>query len=102
MTRRVTNLGTFRAYVAAYLSNHLRVHREMTQMVRQLQPGPTGLPLKIYCFTATTAWLEYESIQADIFDHLYAILPEFGLRVYQQPSGVDMREMLAKQQETER
>jgi len=101
-TRRVTNLGTFRAYVAAYLRNHPRVHQEMTLMVRQLQPGPTGLPLEIYCFTATTAWVEYEAIQADIFDHLYAILPEFDLRVYQQPSGVDMREMLAKYHETER
>jgi miniconductance mechanosensitive channel len=94
-TRRVTNLGTFRAYVAAYLKAHPRIHGEMIQMVRQLQPGPTGLPLEIYCFTSTTAWIEYESIQADIFDHLYAILPEFGLRVFQEPSGADMREMLA-------
>ncbi|MFU8821108.1 MAG: mechanosensitive ion channel family protein [Gammaproteobacteria bacterium] len=100
-TRRVTNLGTFRAYVAAYLGHHPRVHQEMTLMVRQLQPGPTGLPLEIYCFTATTAWVEYESIQADIFDHLYAILPEFGLRVFQEPSGADMREMQAKYRETE-
>jgi miniconductance mechanosensitive channel len=99
-TRRVTNLGTFRAYVAAYLKTHPRVHQGMIQMVRQLQPGPTGLPLEVYCFTATTAWVEYEGIQADIFDHLYAILPEFGLRVYQEPSGADMREMLAKYRET--
>lgn len=93
-TRRVTNLGTFRAYVGAYLRAHPRVHGEMIQMVRQLQPGPTGLPLQVYCFTATTAWAEYESIQGDIFDHLYAILPEFGLRVFQEPSGHDMRAML--------
>jgi miniconductance mechanosensitive channel len=93
-TRRVTNLGTFRAYIAAYLKAHPRVHPEMTQMVRQLQPGPTGLPLEVYCFTSTTAWVEYEGIQADIFDHLYAILPEFGLRVFQEPSGADMRHML--------
>jgi len=93
-TRRVTNLGTFRAYVGAYLRAHPRVHGEMIQMVRQLQPGPTGLPLQVYCFTATTAWAEYESIQGDIFDHLYAILPEFGLRVFQEPSGHDMRSML--------
>jgi miniconductance mechanosensitive channel len=99
-TRRVTNLGTFRAYVAAYLKTHPRVHQGMIQMVRQLQPGPTGLPLEVYCFTATTAWVEYEGIQADIFDHLYAILLEFGLRVYQEPSGADMREMLAKYRET--
>jgi miniconductance mechanosensitive channel len=93
-TRRVTNLGTFRAYVGAYLMAHPRVHGEMIQMVRQLQPGPTGLPLEIYCFTATTAWVEYESIQADIFDHLYAILPEFGLRVFQAPGGADVQRML--------
>ena len=94
-TRRVTNIGTFRAYVAAYLEAHPRIHPDMTRMVRQLQPGPTGLPLEIYCFTATTAWLEYESIQADIFDHLYAILPEFGLQVFQQPAGADVRRGLA-------
>jgi miniconductance mechanosensitive channel len=94
-TRRVTNVGTFRAYVQAYLENHPRVHKDMILLVRQLQPGPTGLPLEIYCFTATTAWVEYEGIQADIFDHLYAILPEFGLRVFQQPSGEDVRRALA-------
>ena len=94
-TRRVTNLGTFRAYVSAYLRNHPNVHQGMIQMVRQLQPGPTGLPLEVYCFTATTDWVAYEGIQADIFDHLYAVLPEFGLRVFQEPSGADMRAMLA-------
>lgn len=92
--RRVTNLGTFRAYVVAYLKAHPRVHPEMTQLVRHLQPGASGLPLEIYCFTATTAWAEYETIQADIFDHLYAILPEFGLRVFQEPSGTDMRQLI--------
>jgi miniconductance mechanosensitive channel len=60
-------------------------------MVRQLAPSADGLPLEIYCFTSTTAWLEYEGIQSDIFDHLLAILPEFGLRVYQHPSGMDVR-----------
>ncbi|NGX14988.1 mechanosensitive ion channel family protein [Wenzhouxiangella sp. XN24] len=89
-TRRVTNIGTFRAYVAAYLEAHPRIHQGLTKMVRQLQPGPTGLPLEIYCFTATTAWVEYEGIQADIFDHLYAIVPEFGLRVFQEPTGADL------------
>ncbi len=89
-TRRVTNIGTFRAYVVAYLAAHPRVHQGLTQMVRQLQPGPTGLPLEIYCFTATTAWVEYEGIQADIFDHLYAIVPEFGLSVFQEPTGADL------------
>jgi len=94
-TRRVTNLGTFRAYVRAYLETHPRIHRQLTLMVRQLQPGPTGLPLEIYCFTATTQWVEYEEIQADIFDHLYAILPEFGLTVFQEPAGSDLRQALA-------
>jgi miniconductance mechanosensitive channel len=63
----------------------------MTMLVRQLQPGPQGLPLEIYCFTNDTAWATYESIQADIFDHLIAILPEFGLRPFQQPSGADVK-----------
>lgn len=88
--RRVTNLGTFRAYVAAYLKSHPRIRQDMTLMVRQLQPGPNGLPLEVYCFTATTEWVEYEAIQADIFDHLYAILPRFGLRVFQAPAGADI------------
>jgi miniconductance mechanosensitive channel len=89
-TRRVTNLGTFRAYVLAYLEAHSGIHRDMTLMVRQLQPGPTGLPLEVYCFTATTEWMEYEGIQSDIFDHLLALLPEFGLRVFQSPTGADL------------
>lgn len=93
-TRRVTNIGTFRAYIAAYLEAHPRIHPGLTRMVRQLQPGPTGLPLEIYCFTATTAWAEYEGIQADVFDHLYAIVPEFGLRVFQEPTGADFGKLL--------
>jgi miniconductance mechanosensitive channel len=93
-TRRVTNIGTFRAYVIAYLRAHARIAQGMTQLVRQLQPTPQGLPLEIYCFTSTTAWGEYESIQADIFDHLLAILPEFDLRLFQEPSGLDIRRLL--------
>ncbi|HMS02304.1 MAG TPA: mechanosensitive ion channel family protein [Gemmatimonadaceae bacterium] len=92
--RRVTNLGTFRAYVDAYLRAHPRIRQDMTCMVRQLPPASTGLPLELYCFTATTAWAEYEGIQADVFDHLYAILPEFGLRVAQQPTGADVQAVL--------
>jgi miniconductance mechanosensitive channel len=88
--RRLTNVGTFRAYVAHYLKHHPRIHRDMTLLVRQLQPGPEGLPLEIYCFTNDTAWANYEGIQADIFDHLIAILPEFGLRPFQQPAGSDL------------
>ncbi len=89
-TRRVTNLGTFRAYVLAYLQAHPDVHQDMTLMVRQLQPGATGLPLEIYCFTKTTEWVRYEGIQSDVFDHLLALLPEFGLRVFQSPTGADL------------
>ncbi len=89
-TRRITNIGTFRAYVER---SHPGIHQNMTLMVRQLAPTPEGLPLELYCFTNTVAWVNYEGIQADIFDHLLAILPEFGLQVYQAPSGQDMREM---------
>jgi miniconductance mechanosensitive channel len=89
--RRVTNIGTFRAYVERYLRRHPGIHQEMTLMVRQLSPTADGLPLELYCFTNTTAWIAYEGIQSDIFDHLLAILPEFGLRVFQHPSGADMR-----------
>jgi miniconductance mechanosensitive channel len=91
-TRRVTNLGTFRAYVQHYLQRHPGIHQDMTLMVRQLAPTAEGLPLEIYCFTNTVAWAQYEGIQADIFDHLLAILPEFGLRVFQAPGGADFRE----------
>lgn len=89
-TRRATNIGTFRAYVEQYLRGHPRIRQNMTLLVRQLQPTEAGLPLEIYCFTATVAWAEYEAIQSDVFDHMLAILPEFGLRLYQQPSGADM------------
>ncbi|MFZ5719905.1 MAG: mechanosensitive ion channel family protein [Pseudomonadota bacterium] len=92
--RRQTNIGAFRAYVAAYVKSHPRIAQDMTFLVRQLQPTAQGLPLEIYCFTATTAWAEYEAIQADIFDHLLAILPEFGLRLFQEPTGSDMRAMM--------
>ncbi|MDX1297417.1 MAG: mechanosensitive ion channel [Pseudomonas sp.] len=92
-TRRITNIGTFRAYVEHYLRQHPGIHQEMTQLVRQLSPTADGLPLELYCFTNTTAWTRYEAIQSDLFDHLLAILPEFGLRVFQHPSGADMREL---------
>ncbi len=89
--RRLTNIGTFRAYVVAYLHAHPRVHPGMMRMARLMQPTPQGVPLEVYCFTATTAWVEYESIQSDIFDHLMAILPEFGLRAFQSPSDAGMQ-----------
>ena len=88
--RRLTNIGTFRAYVSAYLQQQPKIHtNEMTFLIRQLQPGPEGLPLEIYVFTTTTGWIAYEGIQADILDHILAIVPEFGLRVFQQPTGQD-------------
>ncbi len=90
-TRRITNIGTFRAYIENYLRAHPGVHQEMRLLVRQLSPTPDGLPIEVYCFTNTTQWVEYEGIQSDIFDHLLAILPEFGLQVFQSPSGTDMR-----------
>jgi miniconductance mechanosensitive channel len=90
-TRRMTNLGTFRAYMVNYLRASERVRQDLTLIVRQLGPGPEGLPFEIYCFTNTVEWVDYEGIQSDIFDHVLAILPEFGLQVFQQPSGVDMQ-----------
>lgn len=88
--RHMTNLGTFRAYVEAYLKNNPRIHREMTFLVRQLPPGEHGLPIEIYVFSNVQAWAAYEAIQADIFDHLLAVLPLFDLRVFQRPSGSDL------------
>ena len=88
--RRLTNIGTFRAYVLSYLKHHPKIHREMTLLVRQLQPGASGLPLEIYAFTNITDWAVYEDIQADIFDHLLAVAGEFGLSMYQEPAGRDL------------
>jgi miniconductance mechanosensitive channel len=92
--RRLTNIGTFRAYIARYLAHHPMIHKEMTMMVRQLAPGEHGLPLEIYAFTNDTRWAVYEGVQADIFDHILAAAPEFGLRVFQNPTGHDMRQLL--------
>ncbi|MBH2922845.1 mechanosensitive ion channel [Serratia marcescens] len=92
--RRLTNLGTLRAYLEAYLRAHPRIHQNMTLMGRPRAPTPEGLPLEIYAFTNTTVWAEYESIQADIFDHILAVIDEFGLRVHQTPTGNDLRGML--------
>ncbi|MDV2468393.1 mechanosensitive ion channel [Acinetobacter chinensis] len=89
--RRLTNLGTFRAYVEFYLRQHTGIAHNMSLIIRQMQPTSEGLPLEIYAFANTTVWKDYEAIQSDIFDHLIAILPEFGLRIYQAPSGSDMK-----------
>lgn len=89
--RRQTNVGIFRAYLIAYLRNNPHISDEMTFLVRQLQPTEYGLPLEIYVFSAKKDWVTYEDIQADIFDHILAAAPEFGLRIFQRPSGNDFR-----------
>ncbi len=89
--RNLTNIGTFRAYVAAYLRHHPKIHQEMTFLVRQLDPGDHGLPIEIYVFSNDQVWANYEAIQADIFDHILAVIPMFDLRVFQQPTGNDFR-----------
>ena len=90
--RRQTNLGVFRAYLNAYLHNLPTVNDEMTILVRHLQPTDRGIPVELYFFTRTTDWAPYEQIQADVFDHLLAIVPEFDLRVFQSPTGADFRQ----------
>jgi miniconductance mechanosensitive channel len=95
--RRVTNIGTFRIYVEQYLRQHPGINQDMLMLVRQMSPGAEGLPLELYCFTSTVAWVGHETTQSDIFDHLFAILPEFGLRVFQSPSGADLRMLAAMQ-----
>lgn len=95
--RRLTNVGTFRAYCLAYLRNHPKIHAKgMTLLVRQLEPTQTGLPIQLYAFTNDTKWANYEDIQADLFDHLFSILPEFKLRAFQNPSGSDLDSILGK------
>ncbi|MFV0626051.1 MAG: mechanosensitive ion channel family protein [Alphaproteobacteria bacterium] len=89
--RRLTNIGTFRAYIQKYLENHPKTKKNMALMVRQLAPSSKGLPLEIYCFTDTIVWVEYEGIQSDIFDHIYSIMPEFNLSVFQEPQGKDFQ-----------
>jgi miniconductance mechanosensitive channel len=89
--RRLTNLGTYRAYILSYLKNHPGISQSSTLLVRQLPPASKGIPIEIYAFTKTTEWVSYEDIQSDIFDHLLAIVEAFKLKVYQEPSGHDFR-----------
>jgi len=89
--RALTNLGVFRAYLTVYLGSHASINKDLTYMVRQLDPTPTGIPLEIYGFANQTSWVPYENIQSDIFDHIYAVIPEFGLRLFQSPSGHDVQ-----------
>lgn len=91
--RRQTNIGILRAYLMEYLKRHPKINEEMLILVRQLEPGETGLPLQIYCFSRDQAWADYEVVQADIFDHLLATLHEFGLKVFQNPTGHDLRSL---------
>ncbi len=93
--RRLTNIGTFRAYMETYLGNHEEIHDTMTFLVRQLAPGPTGLPIEIYVFSKDTRWTNYEAIQADIFDHFFAVLTEFDLRAFQYPAGNDLYKLVS-------
>jgi len=93
--RRLTNVGTFRSYAEAYLRNHPDIHQGMTFLVRHRQPTEHGLPIELYVFSSDQVWANYESIQADIFDHLLAVIPEFNLRVFQAPSGGDFRSFLS-------
>ena len=94
--RRQTNLGVFRAYLTNYLKNLPTVNQDLTCMVRQLQPTETGIPLELYFFSANKVWVAYEGIQADVFDHVLAIIPEFDLRVFQNPSGADLHRIGVK------
>ena len=96
--RNLTNIGVFRKYIETYLENHPKIHGKdsgYTLLVRHLQPTETGIPIQIYCFSKEQAWAKYESVQADIFDHILAVIPEFELRVFQNPSGDDFRSLSA-------
>lgn len=90
---RMTNIGTFRAYIKAYLQNHPMISKDMTLLTRQLAPTEHGLPIEIYVFSLDKVWANYENIQADIFDHILAVVPEFDLRVFQDPSGRDFNKL---------
>ena len=86
----MTNIGTFRAYLLSYLRTLPKIRQDMTFLVRQLPPDERGLPIEIYVFSSDQAWVNYEDIQADIFDHIFAVLPEFGLRPFQNPAGAEI------------
>jgi miniconductance mechanosensitive channel len=90
--RRLTNLGTFRAWIWATLRSHPQIHQTgHTLLVRQLASGPQGVPIEVYCFSSDTAWINYEEIQGDLFDRILAMVPEFGLKIFQEPAGSDLR-----------
>ena len=95
--RRQTNIGVFRAYLVNYLRSLPAVSKELTCMVRQLQPTETGIPIELYFFSSIKEWVLYEGIQADVFDHVMAVIPEFGLSVFQNVSGSDLRSLRVPQ-----
>ncbi len=97
--RALTNIGVFRTYISHYLQNHPGINQEMTLMVRQLAPSENGLPIEIYAFANSVKWAIYETVQADIFDHLFAVAPEFGIRLFQNPSGSDFRALRVNEEE---
>ncbi len=94
--RRLTNIGTFRAYLVAYLQQHPKINKEMTFLIRQLAPTSKGLAIQIYVFSSDKVWANYEDIQSDIFDHVLAAIPHFGLRVFQEPTGADFQKGFEK------
>lgn len=91
--RRQTNIGIFRIYLTEYLKNHPDIHPEMWRIVRQLQPTNTGVPIEVYAFSAKTSWADFEAVMSDIFDHIYATTPYFELKIFQEPSGDDIKKM---------
>lgn len=98
--RQLTNVGVFREYIHQYLRNHPKIHKDMTLIVRQLAPGDNGLPLEVYAFSNDTTWAVYEAIQADIFDHIFAVMPTFRLRAFQNPTGHDIVQLKESEQFT--
>tara|TARA_B110000263_G_scaffold42501_1_gene34469 strand:- start:1293 stop:2504 length:1212 start_codon:yes stop_codon:yes gene_type:complete len=94
-SRTLTNIGTYRAYIKAYLKNNKDIHKDMTFLIRQLSPTANGLPIQIYVFSNNTNWVEYEEIQSNIFDHLLSALSQFDLQIYQQPSGNDLSKLVS-------
>lgn len=91
MKKETVNLYVFRRYVQQYIEQHPDINHDMTQMIRQMAPTTEGLPLEIYCFTNTPEWIPYENIQSALFDHLIAVMPAFGLRIFQRPAGTDIQ-----------
>ena len=92
--RKITNIGTFRAYLVEYLNNHPKINKDLTILVRQLDPTTSGIPIQIYAFSTDIEWVNYEGIQSDIFDHVLAVIPQFELELFQSPSGTDFKNVL--------